>query len=364
MEEFFVQKQVLEDSQTTNKEYFYNMQFFKFIFAIFIVTLHIFCVFFPGHKLFGLYICVEFFFMLNGFLLARSIRNKSKNEISIKNIIINKVKKFYPIYFISFVLIFFAYPYSFDFSRLIELLMLQSFVALSIINIPSWYISSYLIATAGFLILYKFIKTEKVFRIVTLSISFLVLSYYIFYLKTLSTWHQNIFYYIFNLGTLRGFAEISLGYLLFQYQDKIKEVLNRFRINSTLVSLIEISVIYFIFKFMFNPDLPNYYLILQVILFMALITLLYLKKGFISNILNLKCFNYLGIISYPIYLGHFIFITYLERHLLDSMILTKIVIMYGGTLIYAILIDFLLNIFTSIFNQIVSKNKKLQEIAS
>lgn len=356
-----MQKENVDNLQITNKEYFYNIQFFKFVFALCIVTLHVFTVYFHVEKFLGLYICVEFFFILNGFFLAKYLQSRSKTELSIKDFLINKIKKFYPIYLVSFVLVFFACPYVFGFSRIIELFMLQGFLRSGLMNIPSWYISSYLLASAWFLFFYKKIKSETVFRIFLLLLSFIILSYFIFGLKTLSTWHQNIFH-VLNLGTLRGFAEISLGYLLFQYQDKIRAALNSFRINSTIVSVIEISIIFLIFKLMLTVNLQNYYLILQLFLFMALITLLNLNRGFVSNILNVRQFNYLGVISYPIYLGHFIFITYLFLHMQSATTLIKIIFVYVGTLIYAVFIDFLVKAIALKFNEIKTNIKKTEDI--
>lgn len=344
--------QELNNSKIIDKEHLYNLDCFKFIFSLCILTLHVFTTYFNILNLLGLYICVDFFFIVNGFLLARSIKNKQKNELSIKFFIVRKIKTYYPIYFISFVLTFFACQHTFDISKIIELFMLQGLFITSLINPPAWYISSYLISAAGFLYLYTNIKNENIFRIVSLLLSFIILSYFIFRLKTLLPWHKNIFH-IFNLGTLKSFAEITLGYWLFQYKDKIKNFFNFININSIVISLVEISVIYYIFKLMLTPNLQNYYLILQIALFMALIILLYLKKGFVSNILNIKYFNDSNRLSYPIFIGHFIFITYMAAHMQSFKILTKIIFVYGGTILYAIVINFLLTVFISNIKRMV-----------
>lgn len=331
------------NSQCLEKEYFYNVQFFRFIFAILIVTYHLFTQYYHGHSLSGLFIGVEFFFLLSGFLLAKNLKNKEKSEIPIKIIIFSKIKKLYPLYLIAFFAIMFIIYRYYIISSTIELFMLQGFGNFYMLNSPDWYVSSYLIATTIFLALYKNIKSKKVFMSITLISSLIILSYFIFILKGLAYWHGRALW-IFNLGTLRGFAEITLGYWLFELQDSLKGEIKSAYLTSILFSIAEMIVIYYIFKIMFFQTQPNPYVILQIPLFMLLIFLLTTRKGLISNLLNTNFSNYLGQLSYPIYITHYAFILYLYNHLLKEMVLTKISFVYGGVVLYAIIVNFLVYI--------------------
>lgn len=337
------------NSQCTEKDFFYNIQFFRFIFAILIVTLHLFTQYYHGHSFWGLFIGVEFFFLLNGFFLAENLQNKKKNEISIKKFIWGKMRKLYPLYLISFFAIMFIIYRYYIISSTVELFMLQGFGHFSLLNSPDWYISSYLISTAIFLGLYKNIKSQNVFLIVTLIPSLIILSYFVFWLKGLEYWHARALW-IFNLGTLRGFAEITLGYWLFQIQNAIKGKLPSCNLSLISFSIAEIAVIYYSFKIMFLRIQPNPYVIFQIPLFLLLIFFLTTKKGIISKLLNIKFFNYLGQLSYPIYITHYAFILYLYHHLLNSMVLTKIVFVYGGVLLYAILVNLLISLIKFLIN--------------
>lgn len=326
--------------QTNEKEYFYNLDLFKFVFSILIVTLHLFTVYYTGKSLEGLYICVEFFFLLNGFFLARSIKNLAPKDISIRENLSKRVKKIYPLYLLAFILTFFAGLYIFYPSQIPEIFMLQT--APPLINVSAWYITSYLIGTTCFLGLYKLLDSKKKLFNISFPLSIFTICYFILAFKTLDIWPKNIFG-IFNTGLLRGFAEISLGFWLFEFVDKYKDIFNKFLSYYAITPIFEATIIVLTFKFMFNSRLPLPFLFLQVLLFMGLITLFYLKKGFFSQRLNNKNFKILGELSLPIYLGHYAFITYLNFHLLHSTALTKIVFVYTGTFSFALIYVLLAN---------------------
>ena len=114
------------------------------------------------------------------------------------------------------------------------------------------------------------------------------------------------YYGFFNVGLLRALSGVALGYFICFFINSCK---NNYNIKMLThikfaLSIIQLSIIVFILFSLFrNPLLKNndiFYILIWIICF----TLLICKVDFLSNILNLHLFSYIGKYSYSIYVCH------------------------------------------------------------
>lgn len=87
----------------------HSIDFFRFIFAMLIVFYH-YLFHILGRKT-GWYIGVEFYFILSGFFLMKSYEENKKfclGEYKATNYLVDKIKKLYPHYLFSFLVMFFV----------------------------------------------------------------------------------------------------------------------------------------------------------------------------------------------------------------------------------------------------------------
>ncbi len=202
----------------------------RFIFAFFIFLHHFgFCAYYTQIAKNG-WLGVEFFFLLTGYFLARTAKKIVQNaaEIQIANqtwkYICNKIKTFYPYYFLALVvkIIFVAFTRPFD--KTAELLF-KSIPTFTLLFYPlNWYSKGIYITDIWFLsamitsifilfplLLYRF---ENMSKIVFPIVSFFMLGFLLHTYKTLNIHGQ--WSTICYSATLRATAEIMFGVFLFQ----------------------------------------------------------------------------------------------------------------------------------------------------
>ncbi len=269
------------------------------------------------------YTFVDFFFVLSGFVIAYNYSNFS----TIKDLYIFFKKRFiriYPLLFYSVMVCFFfdiiannffiEYVYNpitnyiILFKTLDSLLLLNSTPLLGNsmgMNEPSWSISaemiSYLIFGIISFIFYKKNKIISVLILVSISSVFLFL--------------QGDIFKIGDYGFVRGILSFNLGFLVY-FLTKLKF---SFKSYHELFLPFFLIIIFFIL----NDDSKLLFQFIIPIYFAIVILILVKTNGLLTRFLNLNFFQFLGKISYSIYLNHLIVIIIVPRTFFDIFNLNK-----------------------------------------
>lgn len=293
----------------------------RFFFAIMVFTSHISFVktewglynwlqrniFFEG------YLGVSFFFILSGFVLSYSYKEKLLNKkISLRHFYLARLARIYPLHLLTLFLIipYIIYTKSFVWIKFFpNLLLLQSFIPTQSFfysfNEPSWSISNemffYLLFPFYILTLEKY-KFLKIFLFVFFGFLLLILI-----TKTPIYLHKTIFYVNPFIRSL----DFILGIILF-YFFKSEKIKHYFR-KKSIASLLEIFaiLIFLIFLIFHNFIDRGYRFSIYYWLPMCIIIISFAhQNGIISKILSHKFFVILGEISFGFYMFHFIIIQY------------------------------------------------------
>mgnify|MGYP001340946683 CR=1 FL=1 len=286
------------------------------IFSIMIVLLHYPKQFIPDWFTYNFfvyesYVFVDFFFVLSGFVIAYNY-NVISSFAKLKEFLKKRLIRLYPLllftatifllvplisrlvfpgYFIS------EYDYFTKLGGYIETITFMNITPVlgdkQIINSPSWSISaeimSYLLY--GFVI-YKFKKYAHIFFLFIIIISLCLL------------FVNGDYFDVSNFAAFRGFVGFNLGYFVYKFKN------NKLKINS-LWEWISVLIM-IIFMFILNTlDSNSLYRLLFGMFFIptlfALMIYIFIhSSGSISMFLNSKPLQYLGRISYSLYLNHFI----------------------------------------------------------
>ena len=287
------------------KENNYTIDFLKFIFCIVIVSFHSYkwtsydkTVFEYGS------ICVEFFFIVSGFLMAASANKKQNNNLGIEtfNYIWKKIKNFFPYIMMSFILgsllnlLINDIKISLIIKSLFELVFLNMFIypQNTIIGF-TWYISSMIF---GMLLLFPLIKKfgDTYFYIIAPIIFLVLLCYLSNNYNTLKAPFDDTALLLYK-GTLRAIMELTFGSILFKINGFLSKL--KFRIwFKILMSIIEFCGYIVIIVFL---TYTNNYDYVTLFIFGFLILLSFSKITYINSLLSYNFVNYLGKISLPIY---------------------------------------------------------------
>ena len=290
-------------------------------FSCMIILLHfdkkylppIFDNFFINHS----YVFVDFFFVLSGFVI--SLNYNSINDI--KKFIKKRFIRLYPLYFYSNCL-FFTYIL---FSRLILLryfpsifedesfsykIHVEPFIDSVFLtnstpligdspgsNGPSWSISAEIISYLTFAIITLFFRKKirlYLFSLIIIIAMIICLNY-------------GVFFDIGNIGFLRGFVGFFMGFFVWKIYSKnyISKINNKLE----LLIPIFLILIMFILDALEGFKFQYIYGMLLVPLFFSISIFMFIHSaGLISKIFETKLFQYLGKISFSIYLNHWIFL--------------------------------------------------------
>lgn len=293
----------------------------RFFFALMVFTSHISFVktewdiynWFKRNIFFEGYLGVSFFFILSGFVLSLSYREKILNKkISFRNFYLARFARIYPLHLLTLLLIipFVVYKDSFDFLKFVpNIILAQSFIPnqdfFYCFNEPSWSISDEMF----FYLLFPFyiIILEK-YKHLRIS-AFLVLTFFlIFFIKISPTsLHKTIFY----VNPISRSLDFILGILLFHFFKL--EKLKKYFEDKNKATLIEfVSIILFLFFIMFHNFVERgYRFSVYYWLPMCIIILSFAhQSGIISKLLSHKILVLLGEISFGFYMFHFVIIQY------------------------------------------------------
>lgn len=277
-----------------------QIQFLRFFLSLAIVLLH-----FPSNSILtnnylilNSQICVDFFFVLSGYILAFKY---SKNNLNKKDFIFFIKKRFFRLYplhllmliifvFLEIIKFYLVKNYNYKLNRefytgldfIINLFFLNGFVDSIFIsfNEPSWSVAIEFYVNIIFIILI-YLRT-RIFYL------FIICGIFLIYNS------------VFNISlvlTGRCFFSFFLGYYLCKISKNITWNSN------SIILIMALIAIYFVAT---NKSDIKYYFILNPILF-SIFFLLLIKledKSVIYRITNYKVFNLLGKISYSIYMTH------------------------------------------------------------
>ena len=270
------------------------------------------------------YLGVDIFFIISGYVITLTLHKEyiENKKINIVNFYLRRIKRLFPsiivcvfstyVLYIAFSdLIYFkeisksAFSSIFGFSNIYFLLSNQDYFINHLENpfIHTWSLG----IEEQFYFLYPFIlflfyKIYKVFKF-SLFFLILILNLFLFFLNYLDYSLFNNFYF-----PITRFWEILLGCLLF-FSSKINLTFYK---ESIVVIFSFVLCIYLIIFIDFNNIRKN----IILINFLTFITI-YFNNNILLKLINTKLINYIGKISYSLYLFHFpiiFFLSYLTNN--------------------------------------------------
>ena len=295
--------------KSTNR--IYQIDLFRFLAALFVVFFHYFFRGYSADKMSNLnfseignffkygYLGVDIFFIISGFVISLSIRDRS-----LINFFISRISRLYPIYWISvlftfIVIIFFGAPrYVADTKQFIaNLTMFQNYMGIESMDAVYWtlYIEMkfYIFVIGSYLILNKFkeIKLDYlIYSWLSLSliypfldkISFINIADHFFFFNWSSYFISGIIFYQIYKSKLNSKYAIllSISFLLSLYHA---------------ISRIKESVLHY------NTEFSPYVISVIIVLFYLLMLAVSCKK---LNNINYPGLTKIGILTYPLYLIH------------------------------------------------------------
>ena len=348
------------------------ISFWKFCFCIMIIIFHtdifmtdnITSIFSKGG-----YIAVEFFFLVSGFLMAKSALNKKDEENSeglVKetfHFIMKKIKNFFPyVLFAEILGIIFQNIYLDmnvyqNVSTIWDLFLLRmTGLKGNFINIPTWYLSSMLLCMMIIYPLLRKYKNNFIYLIgpiiVLFGFGWLNKNYPSF--KSYGTWLGWIY-----LGTIRAFLNLTLGSILYAICEKLKNI-NFTKLGKLLITIIEIfgfTLPFFIAHFI---DKAYIYDFIVIFILSISIVLAFSEKTLEFKLFNNKFFFWLEKFSFPLFVCHFIIRIFVTKSslFLSMTYYDKLLVYLSLTFIVSLICMFLIDYLKN-KNFFLAKIKKL-----
>lgn len=330
----------------------YAIDFFRIVFIL-IVCWHHF-QFNTKEWIHTGWLAVEFFFILSGFYLYKNYKDKEQTSLDYSKY---KIKKMYPHYIFSFIMIFILciirsiFKNEFDivnygFSGISEILFLQvNGIFLGGINYPLWYVGTLIVSS---FIVYECLKqNEKLFLYIILPISLILFFPYVSTIETgLETWNVSNGIYI---PFFRGLLEIGLGCLVsnifYNFNDSINNLF-----KNKLLYIFEIIIYIMAGYLIYNA---GHYINYSLLIFSLIIVFCNCSKSLTSKLFNRNIFKDASKLTYAMYLNHAFVLTLLcmvvpRLHMLDNLNPLLYMILYMiMVIVYSIItskfIDYLSN---------------------
>jgi peptidoglycan/LPS O-acetylase OafA/YrhL len=260
------------------------------------------------------YLMVDLFFIMSGFIMMHVYSNHFKNNIqakSLKNFFVARFARVYPLHLFSLLLLVVIVRWVTNWGNppiifeqpsdiLPNIFLLQSFGVSKIYNwnIPSWSISAEFAAYLLFPLIALSINKRKTVAVI-LSIILVVAAYYsiMYLLPRVNPLHPSIpvphnLNTTFDYGYLRGIAGFTAGILVYLlYESRVI----RKAFSHDIVSVVIIVAVIMSMHFPINDGVT-------VFLFSLLVLSLTANNGKIANFCKRKTMQFLGNISYSIYL--------------------------------------------------------------
>ena len=310
-------------------------------------------------------LAVEFYFLLSGYFLARSLEKLIKDEKTtfikkVYNFMKNKITSLLNVHILSIIAVIIIIA-CFDTKSfwdkflpgipsifLVQMIIVWSGDFNKALIIPEWYLSAMLICMLFMVIIFLLIckKLKGIYATIIL-VGIVIIITLITGLSTSWKFNENIVY------DIRAWGEMCIG--MFSYYLSIY-VKNKTYENCTniLLKIIEIigyglPVIFGIIPISLNYQ--AYLMMITVICEFCAIFITFAEKGnIIKNERINKIFGYLGAISLPIYLFHPIIITLIDYITKNIQKWVKFIIVFPSTLILAFLYRIIADCYCSWFS--------------
>lgn len=274
---------------------------------------------------------VTLFFVLSGFLITYLlIKEKEKEKkINIRNFYIRRVLRIWPLYYFIGILSIFVFPYieilnipnlklEFDYDNQFFLVIFLFIFLLSnllaYIKVVPFAVQTWSIGTEEQFYLLWPILINKVKNINQWFVA-LILSYNLLLYVINISFFENIKY----MGLIKSFIytfqldSLTIGALGAYWFNKKGRILNN--ITNNYLAFMTFCVLSFVI--MFNYQFPFFNVTIYALLFVVLILNLVANKS-LSLLLENKVLNYLGKISYGLYMYHQIIIVICINFLLNK----------------------------------------------
>lgn len=279
-----------------------NIELWRIIFTFGVAIMH-----FGYYN--GFYISVDFFFMLTGFLLCKSV--SMGKEKSVGEVLGKRMKRLAPHYWLSFLMLLIwklnnyktlgmVFDHNFATDMLLEVGFLQTLYQYSDNNVNgiAWYVSVMTIWTPLLIVALKHCRKAYTYIIAPYSALFI----YAFFLIN---WGHIDFGFVWigwcNGGLLRGLAGMNAGvaaYVLYEKLSKYKFA-NWFH---NVLATWEIVCAGIVISYAFHYRQTKFDFVVIGILFLMILNG-FLEEGYLVRITNNKLVAYIGKLCYAVYLN-------------------------------------------------------------
>ena len=341
-----------------------SIEFFRFLFCLQVLLLHFYHAGFMYKEhdrlpFAGGAIAVEFFFILSGYLFAKSYENHLDNlreESTTLSFFKSKLKRLYPHYLYSFLIYFIIFNFfilDINYKRIGEnllnsiweiLVMPMTGIGDFIYNGATWYISASLIV---FLIFHRCMKVNKDIFIKLIFPIMICLIYGYLYqeLGWLGPWKT--YNFLFRNGLIRAFAGIGLGVLLYYVVEKVKywKPTNFMRTVFTILEVVAYTIS-LLFAYLRGNDKFDFFLLLC---FVIGIGMSFGNISFTNIIFGNRFVQYLGKLSFPMYLNHWLIMRLMAFRFAENTSLLIVFLYLGIVIMYSVftlkLVDLIVRLF-------------------
>ncbi len=293
---------------------FKSLEAFRGLAALFVILFHsLFTTSTLSYFRINSQIFVDFFFILSGFIISYAYLSRvSKRQVLAKEFFLKRVFRLYPlhlfmlsIWLVYILLKHLAFTYQIGgkdpfethsvLSFFQHLFLVQSWGTGNIMswNVPSWSVSVEMMAYTLFFIFVIVVSKISNIGKLLLSLLFVLLFKFLLYSSSL---HLDDFAFLLN--GLSAFFMGIIVYLLYTYKLTTS-------ISVLFANIIEVTLLTSIFLIL-NSGTSSTLMIngIQVIFAITIYIFAVQEKGIVSKILQHKIFQYLGLLSYSIYMIH------------------------------------------------------------
>ena len=351
-----------------------TIDFMRFLFSILIIFAHcnlpsMYSV--PKSIFSSSVLGVEFFFIVSGFLMAKSKPSDMPVGQASFRFIVRKYLSFMPVYVFSYIvsITVSAVTRGWDFEKIfsnigssVSEIFMVHMSGLSMFDEhtefivgASWYLSAMLIAMA---VLFPFLyaKRDVFLNIIAPLLSLCLFSY--IYIKqgklSLTTTYADFPVYY---GLLRALAEISLGVFCFNISDKIKDV-KVTKVMSFILTVVELGCYVWVLAGCYYIPYGSWDF--AVVLLLAIsVTISFSGKSYSPIIFSAPVFGFLGKFSLSLYLNHYVWYRLLRDLNMKLDFGTEMLIYLGMAFLSAILCLFTTEIIKELWNTKKSDIKKV-----
>jgi len=325
----------------------YPLTSLRFFFALMVFLSH---YHFRDGIIFGKgYIGVGFFFILSGFILSYSYKNRLfSGKVSIVNFYMARFARIYPLHLLTFLIFipFLVITHNLPGWKILlpNLFLLQSWNPFCFfsVNTPSWSISNEAFFYAVFpMLLYFFMKNSRIIKLLVISVCFLVYTVFLF-----CPFEPSFSHYLFYVNPLFRLIDFGIGVFLYSIWDKCSQKNCISKLKATALEISSIGL--FVTMIWLSKYIPNrlayacyYWFPMSAIIYLFAIQ----QKGLVSMLLSKKMLVLAGDVSYAFYLFHIPVMRYSQvvfdkiSVMLDCQIpeLLKLIVVFAATLTVSVL---------------------------